>query len=86
MSFEAQRVSLFDDDLRSTQVHSLANAAGGVLVAGGSAPHAIGRGYTPLTRGQAKHGDKQVDRLVGNAKIDLEQKVFQACVRFVQRP
>lgn len=85
-SVEAILHALFDDDLHSAQVDSLANAAGGVLVAGSLALRAIGRGYALLTEGQAKHGGKQVDRLVGNAKIDLEKKVFPAWLRFVLGP
>jgi hypothetical protein len=78
--------ALFDEELHSAQVDSLANAAGGVLVAGSLALRAIGRGYALLSEGQSKHGGKQVDRLVGNAKIDLQEKVFPAWVRFVVGP
>ena len=85
-SVEAILHTLFDEDLHSAQVDSLANAAGGVLVAGSLALRAIGRGYALLSEGKAKHGTKQVDRLVGNAKIDLNKKVFPAWLRFVLGP
>ena len=41
--------ALFDEELHSAQVDSLANAAGGVLVAGSLALRAIGRGYALLS-------------------------------------
>jgi len=64
----------------------MANATGGVLVAASLAIRAIGRGYALLSGGECKHGGKQVDRLLGNAKVDLEMSVFPPWVKFVVGP
>lgn len=73
---------IFGKELHNKQVTSLANATGGVLVAASLAIHAIGRGYSLLAHTHAKHGIKQVDRLLGNPKIDAQAE-SRAWVTFV---
>lgn len=82
-SVQAILHSLFGDELHASQVASLTNAAGGVLVSASLAIHAIGRGYALLSGGDPKHGTKQVDRLLSNDKIRLATDIFPAWVKFV---
>lgn len=72
----------FADDLHAKRVLSLANGAAGVLAGATLAIHAIGRAYAQLIGGDAKHGTKQVDRLLSNDEIRLRE-LFPSWIRFV---
>ncbi len=61
---------LFGADLHSKRVLSMANATTGVIHAAALGVNAIGRAYA-LSQGKtAKHGIKQVDRLLSNKAIE----------------
>lgn len=64
-------MELFEDDLHAKRVLSLADATLGTLAAGALGIHAIGRGLAASCGLISKHAVKQVDRLVGNAAIDI---------------
>lgn len=61
---------LFEDDLHTKKVKSLANAVVGVTHASALSIHAIGHGLATALGKRSKHAIKQVDRLLSNAKID----------------
>jgi hypothetical protein len=64
--------SLFGEDLHAKRVLSLADSTLGVVHAASLGVHAIGRGLA-AARGLAdKHAIKQVDRCIGNEKIDMD--------------
>lgn len=64
--------NLFDGDLHSKRVLSMANATLGVIQTASLAVNAIGQGLA-LARGlNTKHAIKQVDRLLSNEGIDLD--------------
>jgi len=69
MSFVADVVP---GDLHAKRVESIAGGVMGVLQAGSVAVSAIGKGYASFNDGVAKHGVKQVDRMLSNAGIDLD--------------
>lgn len=69
---------LFGEDLHAKTVASLADGTSGVLHAGVIGIHAIGRGIAAAKGLVDKHAIKQVDRLVGNEKLD----VLQLCARW----
>lgn len=62
---------IFEGDIHAKRVQSLANATTGVLAAGSLAVSAIGQGLAHVCGLDPKHTVKQVDRLLGNAKIDV---------------
>ncbi len=62
---------VFDEDIHAKRILSLANATTGVLAAGSLAVSAIGQGLAHVCGLDPKHTVKQVDRLLGNAKIDV---------------
>jgi hypothetical protein len=61
---------LFGEDMHAARVGSLANGVTGVLEAGQLGIHAIGRGLAAVQGLVDKHATKQVDRLIGNEKLD----------------
>ncbi|MDM7971625.1 MAG: IS4 family transposase, partial [candidate division Zixibacteria bacterium] len=61
---------LFGDELHSKRVLSMANATTGVIHAAALGVNAIGRAYALSAGKTAKHGIKQVDRLLSNKAID----------------
>lgn len=70
----AEKLSeLFGSDLHARRVLSLANGVIGVLHAATLAVTAIGKAYAHVIGGDEKHGVKQVDRMIGNAGIELDQ-------------
>lgn len=62
---------IFGEDIHAKRVQSLAGATTGVLASGSLAISAIGQGLAHVQGTMTKHGVKQVDRLIGNAKIDV---------------
>jgi hypothetical protein len=84
---EAQTVETFVDGvlgetLHELRVKSLALATVGVLHSASLAIHMIGRGLAAARGTSAKHGTKQVDRLLSNGGIEL-WRLFEPWVRFV---
>ena len=73
---------LFGEDLHSKRVLSMANATTGVIHAAALGVNAIGRAYA-LSQGKtAKHGIKQVDRLLSNKAVD-PASLFSSWVPYV---
>ncbi|NOR51633.1 MAG: IS4 family transposase [Gammaproteobacteria bacterium] len=62
---------IFDNDIHSKRITSLAGATTGVLASGSLAISAIGLGLSHVCGTTTKHAVKQVDRLVGNDKVDV---------------
>ena len=62
---------VFDGDEHAKRVQSVAGALTGVLAAESLAVSAIGQGLAHVCGLDPKHAKKQVDRLVGNAKLDV---------------
>lgn len=60
---------IVDDDMHVKTILSLSNAVLGVLQASSLCIHVIGRAYAWVTDHDGKHGVKQVDRLLSNAKV-----------------
>lgn len=58
-----------DDDVHVKTILSLSNAVLGVLHSASLCIHVIGRAYGWVTDHDGKHGVKQVDRLLSNAKV-----------------
>jgi hypothetical protein len=73
---------LLPGELHEKRVQSLAAGVHGVLYAASLSVSAIGKGYAAANDGSAKHGIKQVDRLLSNAKLSVSD-VFAAWVPFV---
>jgi hypothetical protein len=73
---------LLAEDLHAKRVLSIALAVSGLLHAASLAIHAIGRGLAAVAGRDAKHGTKQVDRLLSNDGMTL-WKLFEPWVRFV---
>jgi hypothetical protein len=74
--FEREDVLKFVDDIFEGEIHakrvaSLANATTGVLASASLAVSAIGLGMAHVCGLQTKHAHKQVDRLIGNKKVDV---------------
>lgn len=67
---------LFLDDFHAQTLASLKDGVAGVAESGSLGIHAIGRGLAAVRGLVDKHAVKQVDRLLGNEKIDTE--AFQA--------
>src|SRR5437762_13970644 len=61
---------IFGDDLHAMRVLSLANSVVGTVDAAVLSIHAIGRGYAHVTNKNEKHGVKQTDRMLGNARSE----------------
>jgi hypothetical protein len=62
---------LFLEDMHARRVLSIANGVVGVIHAAALSIHAIGHGLAQAKGGASKHGIKQVDRLLSNAKLDV---------------
>jgi hypothetical protein len=62
---------IFEEDVHAKRILSMANATTGVLAAGSLAASAIGQGLAHVCGLDPKHTVKQVDRLLGNAKMDV---------------
>jgi hypothetical protein len=73
---------LLGDTLHERRVDSIALAVTGVLHAANLAIHAIGRGLAASRGMDAKHGTKQVDRLLSNTGVEL-WRLFDSWVPFV---
>lgn len=74
--FEPEDVHAFldevlGDDIHAKRVSSLAGATTGVLASGSLAVSAIGLGLAHVCGTATKHAVKQVDRLIGNEKVDV---------------
>lgn len=76
---------LFGDDLHALRVLSLANGVTGVLHAATLAVTAIGKAYADVIGGDAKHGVKQVDRMLSNDGLEMAS-LFPPWIRFVVGP
>ena len=63
--------SLFEGDVHTKRVLSLANATLGVVTSASLAVHAIGQGLAHAQGSHPKHGIKQVDRLLSNEGVDV---------------
>ena len=74
--------SLFAEDMHAKRVLSLANGVVGVMHAASLAVHAIGVGLAAAMELRSKYAIKQVDRLLSNAKLDVEE-LFAAWVPYV---
>jgi len=68
---------LFLEDMHARRVLSLANGVVGVIHAAALSIHAIGHGLALAKGGASKHAIKQVDRLIGNAKLDVWEHLAQ---------
>ena len=64
---------LYDGDLHAKRVLSLANATLGVITSASLAIHAVGQGLAQALGKLAKHGVKQVDRLLSNEGMVIEE-------------
>lgn len=62
---------VFDGDIHAKRITSLAGATTGVIASGSLAISAIGLGLSHVCGTTTKHAVKQVDRLVGNDKVDV---------------
>jgi len=69
--------------LRMYHVKSLANAVYGALESSRLSITSIGRSFAQSTDRCEKHGIKQVDRLVGTDKVDMEELFRELCHRVV---
>jgi len=76
---------LFGEGTHDKRVASIANATTGVLHAASLALSAIGAAYAAVTGGQAKHGIKQVDRLLSNGGFDVDG-LFEPWVAYLVGP
>jgi hypothetical protein len=76
---------LFDDDVHTKRVKSIANAVTGLLRCAVMSIHAIGRGYAQVAHVEAKSGVKMVDRLLSNPGIRLDV-IAPAWVQWVVGP
>lgn len=64
---------LFGEDLHAKRILSLANSTLGAIHSGALGIHAIGRGLAAANCLTDKHAIKQVDRYIGNEKIDVQE-------------
>jgi len=62
---------IFGEDMHAKRVESLANATLGVMSGASLAVHVIGQALAWAKGLVAKHAVKQVDRLLGNGKLDV---------------
>ncbi len=65
--------SIYQGDLHAKRILSLSNATWGVLTSASLAVHAIGQGLAHAQGTLAKHGVKQVDRLLSNQGIEVSE-------------
>ena len=73
---------LFGETIHQRRVDSIALAVLGVVHAVSLSIHAIGRGLSAVRGTDAKHGTKQIDRLLSNSGVQMS-RLFEAWVRFV---
>ena len=73
---------LFAEAVHQRRVDSIALAVVGVVHAVSLSIHAIGRGLSAVRGKDAKHGTKQVDRLLSNSGVQLPV-LFGSWVRFI---
>lgn len=73
---------LFGESVHPRRVDSIALGVVGVVHAVSLSIHAIGRGLSAVRGKDAKHGTKQVDRLLSNSGVHLPV-LFESWVRFV---
>ena len=73
---------LFAETVHQRRVDSIALGVVGVVHAVSLSIHAIGRGMAAVRGKDAKHGTKQVDRLLSNSGVQLSV-LFESWVRFV---
>lgn len=73
---------LFAEDMHAKRVESLGNAVVGVMHAASLSVRAIGVGLAMANELKSKHAVKQVDRLLGNKKLDVAE-LFAAWVPYV---
>ena len=71
--------------LRMYHVKSLANAVYGALESSRLSISSIGRSFAQSTDRCEKHGIKQVDRLVGTDKVNMEELFRELCHRVVEK-
>ena len=64
---------LFGEDIDAARVAALGAAGSGLLKACQLGIHAIGRGLAAVKGLTDKHATKEVDRLIGNEKLDPVQ-------------
>ncbi|MGB1016504.1 MAG: IS4 family transposase [Nannocystaceae bacterium] len=69
-------------DMHEKRVQSLAGGVQGVLHSASLSVSAIGKGYAAVNGSDGKHGIKQVDRLLSNAKLKMDD-IFERWVPFV---
>lgn len=69
-------------ELHAAQVRSIVGGVQGTLESASMSVSAIGKGYAAFNNGDAKHGIKQVDRMLSNAKLDMDA-FFAQWVAFV---
>lgn len=70
------------EDLHAKRILSLSKATTGVIHSASLGVSAIGRALALAQKTDAKHGIKQVDRLLSNVAID-PQELFASWVPFV---
>jgi hypothetical protein len=73
---------LFAESVHQRRVDSIALGVVGVVHAVSLSIHAIGRGLSAVRGKDAKHGTKQVDRLLSNSGVQLPV-LFESWVRFI---
>jgi hypothetical protein len=81
-SIERFADELFAETVHQRRVDSIALGVVGVVHAVSLSIHSIGRGMAAVRGKDAKHGTKQVDRLLGNSGVQLGV-LFESWVRFV---
>ena len=81
-SIERFADELFAETVHQRRVDSVALGVVGVVHAVSLSIHSIGRGMAAVRGKDAKHGTKQVDRLLGNSGVQLGV-LFDSWVRFV---
>ena len=81
-SIERFADELFAEPVHQRRVDSIALGVVGVVHAVSLSIHSIGRGMAAVRGKDAKHGTKQVDRLLGNSGVQLGV-LFESWVRFV---
>ncbi len=63
---------LFGEDVHAQRLASISSGVVGVIEAGALGIHAIGRGLAATRNLVDKHAVKQINRLIGNEKVDVE--------------
>ena len=71
INVEQLTANIFGDDVHSKRLHSLSNAALGVISSASLVIHRIGHGLAEARDLLCKHAIKQVDRLLSNPNLDV---------------